>query len=108
MLTPSFSSSIDTQIGSPHEKYLIVACRSDTIDGTYVDDGGNSCLSGNYFEVLLGHDKYWAMGGQYVFQDDGNNTDVLVYHWYDSTSSYAPKLGINLLTWDTNDWPVAN
>jgi len=95
-------------IGSPGEKYHIVACRSATIDGTYVDAGGVSCKSGGYLEILAGHDKYWAVGGQSIYYDSSDSHDLLVYHWYDSSNSYTPKLGINFLTWDSNGWPIAN
>ncbi|RUP45231.1 hypothetical protein BC936DRAFT_148450 [Jimgerdemannia flammicorona] len=63
----------------------------------------------NYITVLLGHGNYLAIGSQYVFHNDidNNNTDVLIYHWYDSTFNYYSKLGINCLTWNINCWPIA-
>jgi len=91
---------------APQEKYHIVACRSKIITGPYTDATGASCLNGGAYEVLEGHDKYWALGGQAVYHDSSDNHDLLVYHWYDSTASYSPKLGINFLNW-TSGWPVA-
>jgi len=90
----------------PQEKYHIVACKSRRIEGPYVDDKGISCLEGGGYEVLQGHDKYWAVGGQAVYHDTADDHDLLVYHWYDSTDSYTAKLGINFLNW-TSGLPVA-
>lgn len=42
--------------------------------------------------------------GQSIMKDvDG---DLIVYHYYDGNDNGAPKLGINLLNWNSG-WPVA-
>ncbi|OBZ81660.1 Intracellular endo-alpha-(1-_5)-L-arabinanase [Choanephora cucurbitarum] len=87
------------------EPYHIKVCRAKSITGPYVDAAGAACTNGGGLEVLKGQSGIWGVGGQGVMKD--GNQDVLYYHYYDSKSNYAAKLGVNLLKWDSNGWPVA-
>ncbi|CAO3669395.1 unnamed protein product [Rhizopus stolonifer] len=87
------------------EPYHIKACRSKNIYGPYVDAAGTACTNGGGLEILKGQSGIWGVGGQGIFKD--GNDDVLYYHYYDSKDNYAAKLGVNLLTWDSNGWPIA-
>ncbi|KAI9282366.1 glycosyl hydrolase [Sporodiniella umbellata] len=88
-----------------NEPYHIKVCKSKSIYGPYVDAAGTSCTNGGGLEILKGQSGIWGVGGQGILKDrDG---DVLYYHYYDSKDNYNAKLGVNLLTWDKNGWPIA-
>ncbi|RCH78784.1 hypothetical protein CU098_005661 [Rhizopus stolonifer] len=87
------------------EPYHISACRASKITGPYVDAGGKACTNGGGLEILKGQSGIWGVGGQGIFRD--GDKDVLYYHYYDSKDNYSAKLGINYLSWDKNDWPIA-
>ena len=55
-------------------------------------------------EILAGHGSIHGPGHEAVFPDvDG---DILMYHWYGDDGS--SKLGINLLGWDSANWPFVH
>lgn len=91
-------------VGNPHEPYHITVCRSNLITGPYLDASGKSCTQGGRLEFLTGQKGIWGVGGQGVLKDD---KDIVYYHYYDSNDKYVSKLGINYITWDKNDWPIA-
>lgn len=83
--------------------YHEIVGRSSTANGTYYDEGGVAMLSGGGTIILSSHSNYVGTGGASVFTDtDG---PILVYHYYDSSNSYSPTLGINRLGWSSTYWP---
>jgi arabinan endo-1,5-alpha-L-arabinosidase len=83
--------------------YKIKVGRSTSPTGPYTDRSGQSMLSGGGTMVLETHGSIVGPGGQSVMSDvDG---DLLVYHYYDGNAGGTPKLGINLIGWDSAGWP---
>jgi arabinan endo-1,5-alpha-L-arabinosidase len=81
--------------------YRTMVGRSTSVNGPYVDRNGVAMTSGGGTEVLAGHGSFHGTGHQAVLADtDG---DVLFYHYYDDAG--APRLGINLLAYDSENWP---
>ncbi|KAH7114972.1 glycosyl hydrolase [Dactylonectria estremocensis] len=83
--------------------YRIMVGRATNIKGPYVDKSGKQMMQGGGTQIMAAHDQIRGPGHNAVFTD--NDSDVLVYHYYDATRGDA-RLGINLLRYD-NGWPVA-
>ena len=62
------------------EEYRIVACRSSSPTGPFVDAEGKSCTQGGGTTVLASHGNVYAPGGQGVLRDPAHG-DVLYYHY---------------------------
>lgn len=81
--------------------YRVMAGRSASIAGPYVDRAGVNMTSGGGTEILATHGSFHGPGHEAVITDvDG---DILVYHYY--ADSGASFLGINRLGWDSAGWP---
>ncbi|WP_336205253.1 arabinan endo-1,5-alpha-L-arabinosidase [Nonomuraea sp. LPB2021202275-12-8] len=83
--------------------YKIKVGRSSDPAGPYVDRAGQPMLTGGGTLLLETHGRVVGPGGQSVTRDAGE--DVLVYHYYDGTDNGTPKLGLNVLGWDSEGWP---
>ena len=81
--------------------YRIMVGRSKTITGPYVDRSGAAMTAGGGTEILASHDAVHGPGHPAVLAD-GSQT-VLAYHYY--TPANDARLGINLLNWDSSNWP---
>ncbi|BBH71538.1 arabinan endo-1,5-alpha-L-arabinosidase [Actinoplanes sp. OR16] len=81
--------------------YRIMVGRSKSITGPYADKSGTAMTAGGGSEILASHDAVYGPGHPAVFQD-GSQT-VLAYHYYQANGD--AKLGINLLGWDSSNWP---
>jgi arabinan endo-1,5-alpha-L-arabinosidase len=84
--------------------YRVMVGRSANITGPYTDRAGVPMASGGGTELVATHGRFIGPGGQSVITDGGQ--DLLVYHYYDGNDRGTPKLGINLLGWDAEGWPV--
>lgn len=82
--------------------YRVMAGRSTSVTGPYVDRNGTAMTSGGGTEILAGQGNVHGPGHQDVLADSAG--DVLVYHYY--ADNGASLLGINLLGYDAAGWPV--
>ncbi|PGH18305.1 hypothetical protein AJ79_00644 [Helicocarpus griseus UAMH5409] len=97
----------DGERPAPGEEYRIKACRSDRVDGGYVDANGVDCMAGGGTVVLESHDNVYGPGGQGVYTDPDLGP-ILYYHYVDTNIGYAD--GQKLFGWNQIDfssgWPV--
>jgi arabinan endo-1,5-alpha-L-arabinosidase len=84
--------------------YRVMVGRSASVTGPYTDRSGAPLASGGGTELVASHGRFIGPGGQSVITD--GSQDLLVYHYYDGSDRGTPKLGINLLGWDADGWPV--
>ncbi|KAL9942234.1 hypothetical protein D7B24_003391 [Verticillium nonalfalfae] len=82
--------------------YRIMVGRSTSVTGPYVDKSGKQMMQGGGTQMMSSHGSVHGPGHNAVFTDgDG---DVLVYHYYNNAGT--AQLGINLIRYDSNGWPV--
>lgn len=81
--------------------YRVVVGRSTSVTGPYTDRDGVAMTSGGGTEILAGQGSVHGPGHQDVLADV--DSDVLVYHYY--ADNGASLLGINLLAFDSAQWP---
>ncbi|KAK4703010.1 arabinan endo-1,5-alpha-L-arabinosidase, partial [Phenoliferia sp. Uapishka_3] len=92
--------STSTYAFNPTDNIRVV--RSDSITGPYQDENGTAALSGGGRLVLGSHDDIKGPGGQSLLStSDGLK---IVYHYLTDGTSVA-NLGIDDITWGTEDWP---
>ncbi|TMR32170.1 arabinan endo-1,5-alpha-L-arabinosidase [Nonomuraea zeae] len=96
-------ASYDRCCAGTDSTYKIKVGRSSSPTGPYTDRSGRSMLSGGGTLVLETHGRFIGPGGQSILHD--SDGDLLVYHYYDGAAGGTPKLGINLLGWDSAGWP---
>jgi arabinan endo-1,5-alpha-L-arabinosidase len=94
-------TSFDRCCQGARSTYRIMVGRSASPTGPFVDRNGQALTSGGGTEILAGHDAIHGPGGQALLTDAG--TDVLVYHYYADDNS--ARLGLNLIGWDSANWP---
>jgi arabinan endo-1,5-alpha-L-arabinosidase len=87
--------------------YNIRVARATSPTGPYIDRNGVNMLNGGGTIVLESHGYVRGPGGQSVVHDPSDNSDLLVYHWYDQRANYTQFLGLNYLGWDAQGWPFA-
>lgn len=81
--------------------YRIMVGRSTSVTGPFTDRNGTALTAGGGTQVLAAHGSVHGPGHQAVISDvDG---DVLFYHYYANNGSSL--LGINLIGYDSADWP---
>lgn len=88
---------------SASSTYRVIAGRSTSPTGPFLDRGGIDLRDGGGTILVSTHDYVVGPGGQSV--RDLNGKLKLVYHFYDSRSNGAPKLGLNDLAFDADGWP---
>ena len=59
---------------------------------------------GRRHRILASHGSIHGPGHEAVLHDV--DSDILMYHWYAGDGS--SKLGINLLGWDSSNWPFVH
>ncbi|MGY5765796.1 family 43 glycosylhydrolase [Brachybacterium sp. DNPG3] len=97
-------ASFDLCCRGADSTYRVMVGRSSSVTGPYYDRSGTALTAGGGTEILASHDAIHGPGHQAVLSDvDG---DVLFYHYYDAAGD--PKLGINLLGYDSAGWPYVN
>lgn len=75
--------------------------RSTSVTGPYIARNGTAMTSGGGTQVLAGHGSIHGPGHQAVISDV--DSEVLFYHYYDNAGT--PRLGINLIAYDSAGWP---
>lgn len=96
-------ASIDYCCKGVNSTYKAIVGRSNKVAGPYVDkDGVALGLGGG--TVLLRGDKNWFGVGHNGICSDGDK-DYIVYHGYDAADNGRPKLLIQELKWDQEEWP---
>jgi arabinan endo-1,5-alpha-L-arabinosidase len=83
--------------------YRIMAGRSASITGPYLDRNGTPMINGGGTEIMATHGGIIGPGHPAVLRDTDNW--LLIYHYY-SSSAPGGRLGINFLAWPDN-WPTA-
>jgi arabinan endo-1,5-alpha-L-arabinosidase len=97
--------SFDMCCRGTNSTYRTMVGRSTSVTGPYVDARGVRMLDGGGTEVLATHGTVYGPGHVAVLQD--TDAPVLFYHYYYTNSSPGTgRLGINLLRFDGNGWPV--
>lgn len=92
--------SFDRCCAGVSSDYRVTVARSTSPTGPYVDKYGVAATNAGGTEILAGHGAINGPGHQAVLADvDG---DVLSYHYYTDT---GPRLGINLIGYDADNWP---
>ncbi|KAH6845847.1 glycosyl hydrolase [Chaetomium sp. MPI-CAGE-AT-0009] len=89
------------------KEYRILASRSSSPVGPFVDRNGRSCRSGGGTIVLESHNWVYGPGGQGVYQDPTNGP-VLYYHYVDTRIGFGDgqkKFGWNRINFSSG-WPV--
>jgi arabinan endo-1,5-alpha-L-arabinosidase len=79
--------------------YRIVAGRSRTVTGPYVDSDGKSLMEGGGTTLLDSSGDRIGPGGESV------SNEVVAYHYYDGKADGASKLGLRRLSWGDDGWP---
>jgi len=95
------------KLPAPGKEYKILACRSTSPTGDFVDKSGISCTNGGGSVILESHDWVYGPGGQCVY-DDPVNGPILGYHYVDTRVGYADgqkRFGWNKLDFSSG-WPV--
>jgi arabinan endo-1,5-alpha-L-arabinosidase len=96
--------SFDLCCRGAQSTYRIMVGRSSSVTGPFVDRLGTAMSAGGGTEILAGHGSIHGPGHEAVFADtDG---DILMYHYYADDGS--SKLGLNLLGWDSSNWPIVH
>ncbi|RYP17637.1 hypothetical protein DL765_004419 [Monosporascus sp. GIB2] len=91
---------------APGAEYKIRVCRSNKVNGPFVDKAGVSCNQGGGTTVLASHGYVYGPGGQGIMTDPKHGT-VLYYHYVDTRVGFADgdkKFGWNTVHW-SGGWP---
>ena len=84
--------------------YNIIAGRSRSITGPYVDPQGTDMMNAGGMEVQGASQGMIGPGSAYVFQDGGHSD--LVYHYYDAFDSADAWVQVRPIVWTPDGWPV--
>jgi hypothetical protein len=84
--------------------YNIRVGRSTSVTGPYLDRNGVSMLNGGGSMFLESSGRFIGPGQAGILNDNGTNW--FTYHYYDGNNSGAATLGVGLLTWSGDGWPV--
>jgi arabinan endo-1,5-alpha-L-arabinosidase len=79
--------------------YKIVAGRSRSVTGPYVDRDGKELMQGGGTTLLESSGDRVGPGGESV------SGQVVAYHYYDRRADGASRLGLRRLTWADDGWP---
>jgi len=96
-------ASIDYCCKGINSTYKMIIGRSDKVTGPYTDQTGKLMSKGGGTILLQGDENWHGVGHNAVATFDG--TDYLVFHGYDANDEGKPKLRIEKLEWDVNNWP---
>lgn len=92
-------SSWDRCCQGVQSTYRIVAGRSRSVTGPYVDRDGKELMQGGGTTLLETSGNRIGPGGESV------SRGIVAYHYYDGTAAGAPRLGLRRLTWANDGWP---
>lgn len=95
--------SYDLCCRGPKSTYRVVAGRSRTVNGPYVDAQGVPMMQGGGTPVVSGSDRYPGVGHCAVVSD--GSCDWLFFHAYDRYAHYNSRLLIRKIEWDADGWP---
>lgn len=104
-LFAAYGSCCPPLVGAGPPTQRIRVGRSSSPTGPYVDDAGTGMLSGGGKTVLAPHGDYAGPGGPNPVYDPADDSDLLVYHYYDRRLNYTSFLGINYMGWSASGWP---
>jgi arabinan endo-1,5-alpha-L-arabinosidase len=97
--------SFDKCCRGMNSDYKLMAGRSRSVTGPYVDRDGTPMLEGGGTLVLEGNDDWVALGHNAAYSWDGR--DWLVFHAYETADNGKQKLRILPMAWE-DGWPVAD
>jgi arabinan endo-1,5-alpha-L-arabinosidase len=84
--------------------YKVVVGRSEILTGPYLDKTGLSMAQNGGSLVVEGDNKEWfGAGHNSTYNFDGKY--YIIYHGYDAKDKGNPKLIVNELFWDNENWP---
>jgi len=86
--------------------YKIMVGRSEKLTGPYIDKTGVDMRLGGGSLVVSGNEKYPGVGHCGVYNFDGK--DYIIFHGYDSTQNGRPRLLMEELQWDKENWPFVS
>ena len=88
--------------------YEIRMGRSEHPEGPFHDVDGMDLADGGGSAFLASQGDHTGPGhaGIIALEDDGSESFLLSYHYYDASDDGTAKLGLRSLTWE-NGWPVA-
>jgi arabinan endo-1,5-alpha-L-arabinosidase len=87
--------------------YEIRVGRAEKITGPYVDRDGKDLRAGGG-TLVLGSRGAQIGPGHAGIVTDARGREWLSFHFYDATQNGRPVLGLRLLTWDKEGWPVVS
>lgn len=96
-------ASVDYCCKGENSTYKMIAGRSKSIEGPYVDKEGREMQKGGGTIVLQGDKAWYGVGHNAVCTFDGD--DYLIFHGYDAADKARPKLRIEKLAW-VDGFPV--
>jgi len=96
--------SFDTCCAGISSTYRIMAGRSASVTGPYVDPGGTSMMNSGGMEVQGSDEGMIGPGSSSIFTDGSRS--YLVYHYYDAFHSGDPWVQVRPLIWTSGGWPV--
>ena len=99
-------ASFDQCCKGVNSTYNIRVGRSTSPNGPFVDQSGVDMLNGGGTMLLATHDNIIGPGGESVVRDEARGRDLLVYHYYDGLDAGQSHLGLNVLDWTADGWPV--
>ncbi|WP_242693136.1 arabinan endo-1,5-alpha-L-arabinosidase [Sabulibacter ruber] len=97
-------ASIDYCCKGAKSDYKMIVGRSKKVQGPYLDKNGVAMDAGGGTILLEGNAQWNGVGHNSVYTFD--NTDYLIFHGYSAAENGRPKLRIEKLTWDKEQWPV--
>lgn len=70
-------------LAPPGDEYKVMACRSETPTGPFVDDKGNDCIAEQGGKMVLGShgSNVYAPGGQGLMWSDEAGSVIMYYHY---------------------------
>ena len=96
--------SFDTCCAGISSTYRIMAGRSASVTGPYVDPGGTSMMNDGGMEVQGSDEGMIGPGSSSIFT--GGSRPYLVYHYYDAFHGGDPWVQVRPLIWTSDGWPV--
>lgn len=96
-------ASIDYCCKGIRSTYKMIVGRSDKVTGPYLDDNGQNLARGGGKILLTGDTRWHGVGHNAVVTIE--DTDYLIFHGYDANDEGKPKLRIERLLWNKDNWP---
>ena len=96
--------SFDTCCAGISSTYRIMAGRSASVTGPYVDPAGTPMMNSGGMEVQGSDEGMIGPGSSSIFADGTRSS--LVYHYYDAFHNGDPWVQVRPLIWTSEGWPV--